>query len=179
MVPRIFTAVRSLVAAFALAACASSGKDPFLDSEQPWKLESVSGGRRLRVDGLFEVTAPVVIRADGGLLFESTSTRRDVVFTELADGRPPGLRLKERRVEFRETDWTADVADEQRRFASSHPAPPPGAEPPAPRTVHANHVRIRKDGPDRYLVAVIDQDCGEPQLSALVSSIHFDFEVTR
>lgn len=179
MVPRIFTSVRCLVAAFALAGCASSGKDPFLDSEQPWKLESVSGGRRLRVDGLFEVTAPVVIRADGGLLFESTTTRRDVVFTELTDGPSPGVHMKERRVEFRDTDWTADAADEMRRFSASHPAPPPRDEAPAPRTVHANHVRIRKDGPDRYLVAVIDQDCGEPELSALVSSIHFDFEVTR
>ncbi|HET6163537.1 MAG TPA: hypothetical protein VFG37_07710 [Planctomycetota bacterium] len=120
-----------------------------------------------------------MIRADGGLLFESAATRRDVVFTELADGRTPGSCMKERRVEFRESDWTAEVADEARRLASTHPDPPPGSASSAPCTVHATHVRICKDGPDRYHVAVIDQDYGEPQLSTLVSSIHFDFEVTR
>ena len=180
MLPRFVMSTSGLVAAFALAACAAHDEDSFLEGERPKSLESVPGGRRMRVEGLFEVTAPVVIWADGGLVFESTSSRRDVVFTELRALRGPGLQVKERRIDFQQEDELLQESEAARPSVSTNPAPPAAAGGKKPlHPVRANHVRIRKDGPDRYFVDVVDQDYGEPPFDATVSSLRFEFEVKR
>src|SRR5262245_11003410 len=77
--------VSNLVAAVAVAGCASTNGDGF----GGWvDVESVDGGKRLRVEGLFEVTAPIAVDTDGGIVFESTSSRRDVVFIDRLEGSP-------------------------------------------------------------------------------------------
>lgn len=180
MRPSFVNRAAGVVAVAAMVACSSSSYDTFRDFADPGVLERTEGGCRMHVDGVFEVTAPVAIWTDGTILFESSSSRRDVVFTdrlERGDGDP---RLREARLDFY-TGFTSEQLRDgptrtqvEERNDSIDVSDLPHLLP-----VSANHVRVRKDGRDRWLVDVVDTEItGEPRPDT-TCSMHFDYDAAR
>jgi len=166
-----------VVAMTVLAACSSTdgiGSGHFID------VESVDGGKRLRVEGVFEITAPIAVWTDGGILFESTSSRRDVVFVDRIGGDPEDPRVRDVGMEFH----LALSQDELKRLSTRAQAEERDvkmdvSDVAALRPISANHVRIRKAGRERWLIDVIDTAItGEPE-SDTTCSMHFDYDASR
>ncbi|HET6163538.1 MAG TPA: hypothetical protein VFG37_07715 [Planctomycetota bacterium] len=165
-----------VVAMTVLAACSSTdgiGSGHFID------VESVDGGKRLRVEGVFEVTAPIAVRTDGGIVFESTSSRRDVVFTDWLIEDPSDPRVTkvggECSMEFHLEDLSeaSALAPSNRKQAAAEEV---GKTPVRP--MRANHVRVRTDGHGRYVVDAIDLSDGTGSEYNTVISTHVEYDVS-
>lgn len=168
--------VSSVVAAVVLAACSSTNGD---DLRGLIKVESVDGGKRFAVDGVFEVVAPIAVHTDGGIVFESTSSRRDVVFTDwlIEDSSDPRVRSigGECSMDFHLEDFGgASALDPSNRKLVA--AEEVGKTPVRP--MRANHVRVRTDGHGRYVVDAIDLSDGTESEYNTVFSSHVEYDVS-
>ena len=168
--------VSSVVAAVVLAACSSTNGD---DLKGLIEVESVDGGKRFAVDGVFEVIAPIAVHTDGGIVFESTSSRRDVVFTDwlFADSSDPRVKSigGECSMDFHLEDLSEASALNplNRKQAAAEEV---GKTPVRP--MRANHVRVRTDGHGRYIVDAIDLSDGTESKSNTVFSHHVEYDVS-
>jgi len=169
--------VASVVAGVALAGCASTDRDGFRGFTN---VEGVDGGKRVKVEGVFEVTAPIAVRTDGGVVFESTTSRRDVVLTEWIDSGSADPRVTSRGGEF-SMEFPPELLEDMSRLDPSNrrsSTTSDGGPKPQVRHWRANHVRVRTDGRGRWLVDAIDLSDGSESTYESTYSSHVEYDVS-
>jgi hypothetical protein len=169
-----------VVAVAALGSCSSPSSGAFEDFSDPSVLERTESGCRLKIDGAFEVTAPVAIWTDGAILFESSSSRRDVVFVDRVGHDASEARTRAARLDFYVAFSNEELRDGPTRTqVEEHNDSIDVSDLPHLLPVTANHVRVRKDDRDRWLVDVVDTEItGEPRPDT-TCSMHFDYDAAR